>query len=109
MKKLTSILAILAAGTIFATAADEKPAAGAKPEAAAGAKPGDKPKRDPAEMFKKLDTNGDGKISADEWKAGPMAKKDAGKADEMFSKKDKDGDKSLTLEEFSAAGGKKNK
>jgi Ca2+-binding EF-hand superfamily protein len=96
MKSITSILAILALGSSFAVAAD----------AAAGA---DKPKRDPAVAFKKLDTNNDSKLSAEEWAASPAAKKDAAKATEMFGRKDKDGDKSLTLEEFSAGGKKKDK
>ncbi len=95
MKSITSILAVLAIGTSFATAAD----------AAADAKP----KRDPAVAFKKLDANNDGKLSAEEWAASPAAKKDAAKATEVFGKKDKDGDKSLTLEEFSAGGKKKDK
>lgn len=103
MKTITSILTVLAMGTVFATAADEKKPAGAKPEAAAAAAPA-KPKRDPAEVFKKMDSNSDGKVSAEEFKAKA---KDAAKADEMFGKKDKDGDKSLSLEEFSAQGKKK--
>jgi hypothetical protein len=109
MKSLTSILTVLAMGTLFVTAAEEKgaakPEAGAKPAAAEAGKP----KRDPGEAFKKLDTNNDGKVSLEEFKAGPAGKKDATKAEEVFGKKDKDGDKSLSLEEFSAAGGKKNK
>lgn len=114
MKSITTILAALALGTTFAVAVDEKPAAkpadgAAKTEAKPDAAKGDKPKADPAERFKKLDTNADGKISAEEWKASPAYKKDSAKADELFSKRDKDGDKSLSLEEFSAAGGKKNK
>ena len=111
MKSITSILAALALGTTLATAADEKPAApaagDAKPAAPAAADA--KPKRDPAEVFKKLDTNGDGKISLDEFKAGPQGKKDPAKAEEIFKKKDKDGDGSLSLEEFSAHGEKKAK
>jgi hypothetical protein len=113
MKSITSILAALAIGSTFAIAADEKPAAPAGGDAAKPAAPaaGDaaKPKRDPAEVFKKLDTNGDGKISLEEFLAGPAGKKDPEKAKEIFKKKDKDGDGFLTLEEFSAAGGKKNK
>jgi len=112
MKSITTALAALALGTSMAFAADEKPAAkpadAAAPKAADAAKT-DKPKADPAVAFKKLDTNGDGKISADEWKASARYKKDSAKGDEFFGKKDKDGDKSLSLEEFSAAGGKKNK
>ncbi len=105
MKSITSILAVLALGTSLAVAA-EKPAA--KPEGAAAAN-ADKPKRDPAVAFKKLDTDNDGKISAKEWAESPQAKKDEAKATEMFGKKDKDGDKSLSLEEFSAQGKKKDK
>ena len=111
MKTITTILATLALGATLAIAADEKPAAPAKDgdakPAAKGDAKADKPKADPAEVFKKLDTNGDGKISLEEWKAGPMGKKDPAKAEEIFKKKDKDGDGSLTLEEFSAGGGKK--
>jgi hypothetical protein len=110
MKSITSVLAALALGTTLAVAADEKPAAPAAPAAPRAAKPaGEKPKRDPAEVFKKLDTNNDGKISLEEFKAGPAGQKDPAKAEEIFGKRDKDGDKSLSLEEFSAAGGKKNK
>src|SRR5438874_2252310 len=74
MKSIASILTVLAVGTMFATAAEEKkPAAGAaKPEAAAGAKPeGEKKKADPEAAFKKLDANNDGFLSLDEFKAGP--------------------------------------
>ena len=95
IKSLTYTLAALVVGTSFAMAADAAKA--------------DKPKRDPAEVFKKLDANNDGKLSAEEWKASPQSKKDEAKAAEMFGKKDKDGDKNLTLEEFSAAGKKKDK
>lgn len=129
MKLLTTTLTVLAMGTLFVTAADEKPAKGpavekaetaAKPEAqakAAGeakpgagpavAKEGAKPKADPEKMFKKLDSNSDGKVSAEEFKASPGAQKDLAKAEASFAKKDKDSDKSLTLEEFSAMGKKK--
>lgn len=107
MKTIPTILAALALGATLAMA-DDKPAAPATPAApAAPAAKGDKPKRDPAEMFKKLDTNSDGKISLDEFKAGPIGKKDPAKAEEIFKKKDKDGDGFLSLEEFSAEGGKK--
>ncbi|HSI14479.1 MAG TPA: EF-hand domain-containing protein [Chthoniobacter sp.] len=116
MKSITSVLALLAVGTTLALA-DDKPAAppagDGKPATTAPAAPaaGDaaKPKRDPAEVFKKLDTNGDGKISLDEFKAGPQGKKDPAKAEEIFKKKDKDGDGFLSLEEFSAHGEKKAK
>jgi Ca2+-binding EF-hand superfamily protein len=100
MKSLITTLAALAVATSFTLGAEEakKPAAGAE-----------KPKHDPAEVFKKLDTNADGSVSLEEFKAGPAGKKDAAKAEEIFKKKDKDSDGKLSLEEFSAAGGKKNK
>jgi Ca2+-binding EF-hand superfamily protein len=110
MKSITSILAALALGTTLATAADEKPAApaaggDAKPAAGADAKP----KRDPAESFKKLDTNGDGKLTLEEFLAGPQGKKDPEKAKAYFQKIDKDNTGSITLEQWVAAhsGGKK--
>src|SRR3954463_12927561 len=107
MKSITSILAALAIGTTLSIAADEKPA-GAKPEAGKPAAGAEK-KADPEAAFKKIDANSDGKISLDEFKAGPMGKKDPAKAEEIFKKKDKNNDGSLTLEEFSAHGEKKAK
>lgn len=67
----------------------------------------DKEKATPEERFKKLDTNGDGKLSLEEF----TGKKDAEKAKEEFTKLDKDSDGFLSLEEFSAKveGGKKKK
>lgn len=57
----------------------------------------DKPKKDPEAAFKKLDTNSDGKVSKDEFKAKA---KDAEKADKAFAKMDKNSDGFLSLEEF---------
>jgi len=57
----------------------------------------DKPKKDPEVAFKKLDTNSDGKVSKDEYKAKA---KDAEKADKAFAKLDKNSDGFLSLEEF---------
>ncbi len=68
----------------------------------------DKPKRDPAEMFAKLDKNGDKKIDMTEF----LGKKDGDKAaaaKKSFEAKDKDKDGFLSLEEFSAAGKKAKK
>lgn len=94
MKTLTSILSALALGTAFATAADEA----AKPE---------KKKADPEAMFKKLDADSNGAVSLEEFKAGPMGKKDPAKAEETFKKKDANNDGALSLDELKARGGKK--
>lgn len=87
MKSITSILAILALA-VTVNAADEK-----KPEAG-------KKKMNPEEMFKKLDKDGNGSVSKEEYMASPNAKKDEAKATERFGKMDKDSNGSLSLEEM---------
>jgi hypothetical protein len=65
----------------------------------------DGPKRErptPEAIFKKLDTNNDGELSLDEFKAGPRGQKDPAKAEEIFKKIDTNGDGKVTLEEFKA-------
>jgi Ca2+-binding EF-hand superfamily protein len=88
MKFIISALTAIAICTMVATAAEEK-------------KGGDKPKFDAEAAFKKMDTNGDGKLSLEEFKAKA---KDATKAEATFKAKDKDGDGFLSLEEFKAHG-----
>lgn len=89
MKKITSILAILAlAATVNAAEGDKKPAEGAKK------------KGNPEEMFKRLDKDGNGSISKEEFLASPQAKKDEAKATERFGKLDKNSDGSLSKEEM---------
>ena len=114
MKKITTLLASLALSTTFTIAQDTAPATTepVKPGASTPAKPegGDKPKRDPEAMFKRIDSNSDGGITLEEFKASPAGKRNPDKVDEVFARRDKDGDKKITLEEFKAqGGGKKNK
>ncbi len=74
--------------------------------AADGDKPkppgGDGAKRNPEEAFKKLDANGDGSLSKDEFKAAPFAQKNPERAEKGFEAKDKDKDGKLSKEEFVA-------
>src|SRR4029079_14540187 len=51
---------------------------------------GDGKRPSPEEFFKKLDANGDGTVSKDEYLASPRAKQDPAKAGENFTKMDKD-------------------
>lgn len=76
--------------------------AGFQSMAEQGAAPEGRPHPKPGEHFAKKDTNGDGKLSIEEFKAG-MPEDKAAKADEIFAKIDADKDGSLTKEEMKAA------
>lgn len=52
--------------------------------------------------FKKLDTNTDGTLSLDEFKASPEGVKDPEKAQKQFKKLDANTDGTLSLDEFKA-------
>ena len=54
----------------------------------------------PEAIFKKLDADGSGSVSLEEFKAGPRGKENPEKAGEFFKKIDKDGNGELSLEEF---------
>ena len=56
----------------------------------------------PEDFFHKLDTNGDGALSLEEFKAGPAGQKNPAMAEEYFNKLDKNGDGKVTLEELTA-------
>jgi len=70
-------------------------------EEAKPAKP-DKPKPDPEAAYKKLDANADGKLTLEEFKAGPRWKKEPEKAEGVFKKRDKDSSGDISLDEFTA-------
>jgi hypothetical protein len=118
MKSLITTLAAMAVATSFAAGQDAKPAPDPKVAAGDGGKPAAtapapvkpaadaaaKPKRDPQTVFSKRDSNSDGGITLEEFKAGM---KDTSKAEQAFKRRDKDGDGKITLEEFKAPVGKK--
>ena len=85
MKALTTTLALLAIAAVGVNAQD------------AGT---NKAPMSPEEMFKKLDKDGNGSVSKEEFMASPGAKKDATKAEERFGKMDKNKDGSLSKEEM---------
>jgi Ca2+-binding EF-hand superfamily protein len=63
----------------------------------------DPPKKapDPAKVFAKKDTNGDGSLSLDEFKAG-LKQKALETADKRFKRSDSNADGKLSLDEFKA-------
>jgi Ca2+-binding EF-hand superfamily protein len=61
-----------------------------------------KERPNPGELFNKLDTSGDGQVSLEEFKAGPMGQRLGDKAGEVFNKIDTDSSGGISLEEFKA-------
>ena len=82
MKTLITTIAAAALMTI-ACHAEEKPP-GRPPGGGPGGPGGKRP--NPEEMFKKLDSNNDGSVSLDEFKAGPRAKQNPDRAQEIFGR-----------------------
>jgi len=56
------------------------------------------------QLLRQLDTNADGSISLDEFKAGPMGQRDPATAESYFKMLDKDSDGKVTLDEFNRHG-----
>ena len=94
---LISALALL--GRLAVAEEGGKPGEG-KPGHGKPGEGGDRPRPPPGEIFKKLDTDANGKVSLAEFKAGPRAQKDPAKAEEIFKRMDKDSSGDLVLEEF---------
>jgi hypothetical protein len=102
MKTWITTLSALAMATALSFAQDKPPG---PPEGGPGrgGKEGGKDRRpNPEEVFKKLDANGDGSVSLEEFKAGPAGQRDAAKAEEIFKKIDADGNGNVSAEEFKA-------
>jgi Ca2+-binding EF-hand superfamily protein len=53
---------------------------------------------EPKNLFKKLDSNGDGSISLEEFKASPRCQKKQEKAEKIFKKIDADSSGGISLE-----------
>ena len=93
MKKIIASIIAITATAFLATAAEgDKPAASSETVGKKGE--AKRAHASPEEVFKKKDTNGDGTVSLEEFRA---------LAEAMFKKKDKDGDGKITKEEFSPA------
>ena len=98
MKKLISSLGVLALASALSLAEDKPPVPPPPGGEPGGPRDGRRPP--PEEMFKRLDTNGDGTVSLEEFKAGPRGQRNPERAEEAFKRMDKDGDGKLTLEEL---------
>jgi hypothetical protein len=96
MKLILTLTALFVSASLVMAADEAK-----KPAEGKGKGEGKRPS--PEEFFKKLDANGDGSLSKDEYLASPRAKQDPAKGAENFSKMDKDSDGKITKEEFAAA------
>lgn len=96
MKTTITLLSALALATSLSFGQDQPDGPQKGPRGPGG--PGQRP--NPEEMFKKLDTNNDGTVSLDEFKASPIGQKDAAKAEELFKKLDANADGGVTLEEL---------
>ena len=66
----------------------------------------DEKKGDPEARFKRLDKDGDGKLTLEEFKGNRTGEK-AEQAEKQFKRIDKDGDSKLTLDEYKAGQRKK--
>src|SRR5688572_4576666 len=95
---ITTLTAIALSASV--SLAEDKPPGGGGPGGPGGE--GKRQRPNPEEMFKRLDSNGDGSISADEFKASPRGQKNPERADEAFKRMDKDADGKVTTEEFKA-------
>jgi Ca2+-binding EF-hand superfamily protein len=94
MKNSIQILSIIALATSLSFGEDKGP--------------NEKKTPDPEKTFKKLDTDNNGSLSLEEYKASPMGTKAGDKAEPKFKKLDADGNGSVNLDEFKASstGGK---
>ena len=92
MKTTIATLSALAIATSLSFAQDKPPG----PPKGADKRPS------PEGIFKKIDTDKNGSINLEEFKATPRGQKDAVKAEEIFKKIDADSDGKITPEEFKA-------
>ena len=91
MKTTIQTIAILAlAGSVSFAEGDRKPQE----------RDGQRKRPNPAEIIKKLDTNGDGSVSKAEFLAGERAQKDPERAAKAFAHMDSDGDGQLKTSDF---------
>ena len=92
MKNCIQILSVVAVATSLSFGEEEAPK--------------EKKAFNPEAAFKKIDTDGNGSLSLDEFKASPQGQKLAKKAEARFKKLDADSNGSLSLDEFKAGASK---
>ena len=99
MKTYIHALGIMAIASAFAFSQDAPPPPGG--EGGPGQR-GPRQRPNPEEMFKKLDADGNGSVSLEEFKAGPRGQRNPERAEQVFKKIDADQNGEVTLEEFKA-------
>lgn len=94
---------IIACTAVFAMALSAVQAEGRKGGPRPGKGPGGHHHPSPEEIIKRLDTDGDGTLSLDEFKAGKLAQKNPERAEDHFKKVDADGNGFVTPDELKTA------
>jgi hypothetical protein len=97
MKTCIQLLGVTALATSLGFAQEGPPEGPGGPGGPKGPGAG---RPNPAQIFKKLDTDSNGSLSFEEFKVGPLGQKNPERAEKVFAKLDADSDGAVTLEEF---------
>jgi Ca2+-binding EF-hand superfamily protein len=108
MKSLITTLAVLALAANFAAATTSSSSSSSTTTKKHHRRPapiGEKTRMTPEQRFNKLDSNHDGTLTLDEFKAGRLGQRDPAKAEEVFNRMDKKHNGKVTLDEYTSSMG----